>query len=95
MIRLARAMAIFALGIFMTRAEVLYDSTDGTLPPAQGWGYGALPGTAQLTFADGAARLDTKAIAAEHAGFSLITPGPLDRTNGFRQLRLAKLHEQS
>ena len=67
----------------MARGQVLYEATKGTLPEEQGWGYGALPGTARLTFSGDAARLDTTALAAEHAGFSLITPWPLERTNGF------------
>lgn len=80
---LMRVLLAVTPGAWAARAQVLYDPALGTLPNAQGWTYASLPGGAQTSFSDGAARLSTLAVREIMAGYSRVAPVPLDRTTGF------------
>ncbi len=65
------------------QGQVLFDGVQGTPPSGQGWTFLALPALASETFANGAARLDTTASGSIFAGWSRVSPAPLDRSLGF------------
>jgi len=76
--------AVLVLGLALrVQGQVLFDGVLGTPPSGQGWTFLALPALASETFANGAARLDTTASGSIFAGWSRVSPVPLDRSLGF------------
>lgn len=73
---------------------MLYDAAATTLPTAQGWSFLALPALASESMEGGGARLDTSASGGIFAGWSRVSPVPLDRMKGYTlRLELQLLSE--
>jgi hypothetical protein len=64
-------------------ANLLYDPGLNSLPDAQGWAHLSLP-VASVRSVDGTTtRLDTTSLTTISAGYSIISPESLDRSQGF------------
>ncbi len=75
-------------------AQVLYNAAPATLPTAQGWSFLALPALAAESFDGGGALLDTSISGGIFAGWSRVSPVPLDRAQGYTlRLELQLLSE--
>jgi len=78
------ALLLCAVAVSSAAPVVLYDGSLNTLPAAQGWTFGALGagGSYSQSVAGGAALLTTAGL--ERAGYSVLSPLPLDRDDGYR-----------
>jgi hypothetical protein len=81
-----RAILLPVLGVFLASqlsAQVLYDAATSTLPTLQGWSFLSLPALASEVLEGGGARLDTTVSGGIFAGWSRLSPAPLDRVKGY------------
>jgi len=75
-----------------TQGQTLYDGSQGTLPEAQGWSYGAVNfGVLELA-TNGSASLDTTSTTLNSAGWGQVVSPGLDRSAGFSVLFSVKLN---
>ena len=77
------------------QGQVLYDGSVGTLPSVQGWSFVAFPALAGETWSEGGAHLDTMTLDGISAGWSRISPSPLDRRRGFSLSLDVELFQES
>src|SRR5262245_3293703 len=71
-----------AFGASSATGQVLFDGATGTLPAAQGWLFIASVNATQ-TQTNNSVSLDTSLSTSTQGGYTLISPVPLNRTNGF------------
>jgi len=77
-----------------TQGQTLYDGSQGTLPEAQGWSYGAVNfGVLELA-TTGSALLDTTSTTLNSAGWGQVVSLGLDRSAGFSVLFSVKLNNE-
>jgi hypothetical protein len=78
------------------QGQTLYDGSQGTLPEAQGWSFGAVNfGSVVELATNGSALLDTTSSTLNSDGWSQIAAPGLDRFAGFSLLFTAKLNAET
>ncbi len=88
---------LFVASALETSAQILYDASLGSLPDEQGWGYASNPLTPMpfLTVTNGVLFLDSTPTNSTQAGYGLLAPTELNRTNSFAVSFTVQLHAES
>lgn len=89
-------LVLLMIALTPARAQVLYEGTQGTLPDAQGWTYGAFAfNTIVKQATDNSVLLDTTSTTQNSAGWSPATALLLDRAAGFALAFTARINAET